>query len=107
MRDRNLKYTTLDLLVIALCRDYERRKRLIRERGISYRTETEFIYLNYKVLNAARDIAGIRDAEIFIHEIGNKTGYLNTRLSYYSESVYKKYKRAIIENIARALHLCD
>ena len=98
---------TLDNLVIALCLDYERRKNAIASKLTSYRTDTEYRYLNYKIFSAACEIAGERDAEIFINDIGKRVGYANTECVALSEVTYKRYKNLIKENIAKKLHLTD
>lgn len=98
---------TLDNLVIALCLDYERRKNAIAEKLSSYRTDTEYRYLNYNIFSAAAEIAGERDAEIFIKDIGCRVGYAKSECVTLSEVTYKKYKNLIKDNIAKKLHLKD
>ena len=103
---RNIK-DTLDVLVCALCLDYGRRQRAIEERMVTKRTDTEFRYYNFKIFDAAAEIVGERDADVYINEIGRKIGYAKTSLEYVSEATYKKYKQLIKENIAKKLHLRD
>ncbi len=67
----------------------------------------EYRYYNFKIFEAAAEIAGDTDAERFIFEIGRRTGYASTALDNMSEVTYKKKKRAVIENIAKRLHLAD
>ena len=99
--------TSVDAVVTALCLDYERRRSIIHEKSATKRTDTEFRYLNFKIYNAVSEISGERDAELFIKEIGDKTGYAKTQLDKLSEATYKHYKMLIKENIAKKLHLVD
>lgn len=102
-----MKESTLDTLVIALCLDYERRKKVIEEHSATRRVDTEFRYLNFKIYDAAAEIAGDDDAEEFIFEIGSRLGYAKSELWHLSEGTYKDYKRTIKDNIAKKLHLTD
>ena len=106
MARRNVE-SSLDVLVRALCLDYSRRERAIAERSVSHRTDTEFRYYNFKIYDAAAEIAGPELAEVYIDEIGKRTGYANSKLEFESEATYKNMKKKIKENIARKLHLCD
>lgn len=99
--------STLDALVIALCLDYGRRQKAIEERSAARRTETEFRYLNFKIFDAVAEVVGERFAEIYIYEIGRKTGYAKTEIDCVSEVTYKNYKRMARDNIAKKLHLTD
>lgn len=103
----DMREETLDFLVTALCLDYERRQRAITEHSVSKRVDTEFRYYNFKIFDAAAEIAGERDAPVYIREIGNKIGYAKSDMYRLSEVTYKKYKKLIKENIARKLHLTD
>ncbi len=108
MRNRNIrKKSSLDLLVTALCGDFARREKAIREGLASRRTLTEFRYLNFKILEAVKEVAGERYAMLYIKEIGENIGYANTRSDGLSETLYKTLKKEIKENIAKKLHLQD
>ena len=113
MRDKkigkeDLGYTeTLDMLVVALCYDFERREKAIAERSCKTRTEMEYRYINYRILDAAEEIVSERYARIFIDEIGNRVGYAYSMVDCMSELFYKARKRDIKLNIARHLHLLD
>lgn len=96
---------TLDRLVTALCLDYSRRQKIIEERSASKRTDTELRYYNFLIYDAAAEVVGERDAEIYINEIGRNIGYAKSTASYTAESVYKGYKQYVKENIAKKLHL--
>lgn len=98
---------SLDLVVTALCADYERRSSAIRERTVSHRTEMEYRYLNFKVYNAAAEIVGEIYAPEMIKEIGLRRGYAKSSLEHYSEKTYKVKKAQIKMNIAKKLHLID
>ncbi len=106
MRTRNLKNETLDNLIIALCLDYSRRKKLIEEGMVGKRCLVEFRYLNIKIYDAVAEIVGDGLAEIYIEELGKNVGYAKSRvMDELSEATYKKYKLLIKENIAKKLHL--
>lgn len=98
---------TLDALVVALCRDYVRREVAISNRAVSKRTDTEYRYLNFRIFEAAAEIVGERLAYAYICEIGGMVGYAKSEIDCMSEGTYKTYKRLIIENIAKRLHLSD
>ena len=98
---------SLDFLIVALCADYERRKGVIENRSAERRVDTEFRYLNFRIFDAAAEIAGEEDAEGFIQDIGERIGYAKSELWHLSEGTYKDYKRCIKDNIAKKLHLID
>ena len=102
-----MRESTLDTLVIALCLDYQRRKSAIEGRSVGRRVDTEFRYLNFRIFDAAAEIAGEEDAEGFIQDIGERIGYAKSELWHLSEGTYKDYKRCIKDNIAKKLHLID
>ena len=96
---------TLDELIVALCRDYQRRKKIIEERSAPRRVDTELRYLNFLSYDAAVGEVGEELAEIFIEEIGYKIGYAKSRVEDMSEVTYKKFKQKVKAAIAKALHL--
>jgi hypothetical protein len=96
---------TLDVLVKALCRDYQRREGIIRSAVAERRVDNELRYLNYKIFTAVSEIVGEAHAPIYIEEIGNSVGYAKSKLYSYSEGLYKHYKWLVKKNIARHLHL--
>ena len=98
---------SLDMLVVALCFDYSRRQKAIEERSATKRVDTEFRYFNFKMFDAAAEIVGDRDADIYIREIGERIGYAKSQMWQVSEVTYKNYKKLIKENIAKKLHLTD
>lgn len=98
---------TLDALVIALCADYRRRRSAIERGEASRRTDMEYRYLNFKMLDAAMEIAGTRYGEIYINEIGGRIGYARSQVDHLSEVGYKLEKQQIKQSIARKLHLVD
>lgn len=97
---------TLDALVVAFCRDYFERERVIGEGACSRRTRMEYEYVNGRILDAAREIVG-SDGEIYIREIGEKCGYANSVIVSVSEPKYKQTKKEVKLNIAKKLHLID
>ena len=106
MRNREIE-SALDCLVIAMCRDYARRALAIEEKSVSKRTDTEYRYLNFMILEAATEIVGRELANTYINEIGNKTGYAKSAVDGISEVHYKNTKALVRDNIARKLHLSD
>ncbi len=103
---RAVRKDSLTELITALCNDYIRRKEAIRQSRFSHRVTVEYKYINFKILDAAREIAGDA-AEVYIREIGNNIGYANTAMEEISETAYKLKKQEIKMNIARKLHLTD
>ncbi len=100
-------YPGLDMAVIGLCADYGRRKRALERGGLGFRVEMEYRYYNNKILDAATEIAGERDGEVFIHDIGYRVGYAASELYYLSEAAYKTKKQEVKVGIARKLHLME
>ena len=98
---------SLDNLVSALCRDYERRRRALSAPGISFRTAAELRYINFKIHDAVAEIVGEEDAELYIREIGEHIGYAYSDVPDICERTYKTRKRAALTNIAKKLHLTD
>ncbi len=96
--------SSLDRLIVALCADYERRARLIREGGIPLRMLSELSYLNMKILEGAEEEA-CYDGMVFISEIGARVGYVNSELDFMSESTYKRRKAEVKQSIAKKLYL--
>ncbi len=107
MRSGTLKggTSTLDTLVYALCDDYARRERIIKEGTAARRTLLEMEYLNFKIYEAAAEIAGEELAGLYINEIGSKTGYAKSKDDTLSEVTYKLRKKMIKENISKSLYL--
>lgn len=94
---------SLDALVVALCRDFERRER----ESASRRVEMEYKYLNTRMLEAACDIAGAEHGRRMIEEIGERIGYAKSEIAEPSEASYKRLKLATKIAIARRLYLMD
>lgn len=105
MYDEILMPLGLDKIIIALCADYLRRSIVISDRTAPYNVIMEYRFLNYRMMNAAIEIAGSRDAALFIYDIGNNIGYAESELFSLSEKVYKERKKEVKENIARRLSL--
>lgn len=99
--------STLDNVIVALCRDYERRETAIREGSYKRRTLMEYRYLNARIFDAAAEYVGERDALLLIKEIGEKIGYAKSRFYRISEGNYKLKKSEVKRAIALNLHLTD
>ena len=98
---------TLDALVVALCRDYERRAVAVASERVTPRTGMEYKYLNYRIFEGAAEIVGERYAALYINEIGRKIGYASSAHDAVCERVYKEEKQEVKINVARKLHLLD
>ena len=97
----------VEFAVMALCADYPRRAEVIESRNATYPILMEYRFLNYRMLGAAVEIAGTRDALLFIKEIGSGVGYAASELWSLSEAIYKDRKREVKRNIARRLRLYE
>ncbi len=95
----------LERVVVALCADYFRRAEVIRDRDAPYNVIMEYRFLNCRIMNAAIEAAGPRDAEGFINDIGMDIGYAKSSLWTLSERAYKQRKREVKLGIARRLSL--
>lgn len=95
----------LDAVVIALCADFSRRAEAIALGNLPYNVIMEYRFLNYRIMNAAVEIAGSRDAKLFIKDIGGNIGYADSELWILSERAYKRRKKEVKDNIARRLSL--
>ena len=93
-------------LIEALCADFERRERVVKNRMASYRVIMTYRFLNYRMLEAAVEVAGTRDALMFIKEIGDGTGYAKS-VTTLSEVTYKQRKHNVKLAIERKLSLRD
>lgn len=96
----------LDILIVAFCRSYYARAQAIKTGKYKKRTLMEYEYINLRLEDAAREIAG-DDFEKYINEIGMNIGYANSDVDYVSEMEYKRTKREVKLNIAKKLHLLD
>lgn len=96
---------SMDALASALCADYFRREREIKEGDAPLRVRMEYEYLNRRIYTAARELCdGEDDAIGYIEEIGAKRGYAKSRFTV-SEKTYKIKKREVKLNILRRLYL--
>lgn len=105
MYDELLIPDGIEAIVISLCADYSRRAEVIVGRNAPYNVIMEYRFLNYRIMNAAVEMAGTRDALSFINDIGNNIGYSDSELWTLSERVYKLRKREVKYNIAKRLSL--
>ena len=105
MYDAELMPKSLDRLIVCMCADYSRRQSVIENRTAPFTVIMEYRFLNYRMMNAALEVAGNRDALTFINDIGKNVGYAKTSLYYLSELVYKERKEGVKQNIARRLSL--
>ena len=105
MCDEKVMPKGTDALVVALCADYFRRKRLIEHRTASHTVIMECRYLNYRIFDAAASVVGTGYAERFIRDIGECEGYGRGEDIYMSETVYKIRKGEVKRAIAKRLSL--
>lgn len=92
-------------VIVALCRDYMRRKAEIADGSLPRRVLMEYSYINKRIFEGAGEIVGGPLSEVFIEDIGKRVGYASSSVGTMSESTYKRYKAAAVKNIARKLHL--
>ena len=107
MSDKEKIRKDIDLVAVALCADYERRKRFIDNRLGERRVRMEYAYINSKIFDAASEIVGQNEALIYIEEIGRRIGYAHSALEYVSETTYKINKAQIKENILKKIYYID
>lgn len=105
MYDENMMPKGLNKLIVSMCADYSRRQNVIENRTAPFNVIMEYRFLNYRIMNAALEVAGSRDALIFINDIGKNIGYAKSDICSLSESVYKERKEGVKQNIARRLSL--
>ncbi len=105
MHDEPVMCKSLDDLIKAMCADFGRRALVIEQRTAPFNVIMEYRFMNYRILEAAIEVSGSRDAEEYIKDIGLGTGYAKSALNVLSEHVYKKRKREVKRNIARRLSL--
>jgi hypothetical protein len=105
MYDEAVMPEGVEEIIKSLCADYTRRALVIECRNAPFNVIMEYRFLNYRMMNAAIEVAGPRDARCFIKDIGEATGYAESDLFLLSESVYKQRKNAVKNNIARRLSL--
>lgn len=101
----SLMEKSLDGLIIALCADFARRQTAIKEKALPKRVLMEYKFLNLRILEGAIEIVGIRDARIFIDDIGAHRGYANSKIEGLSEPIYKRKKAETKLSIAKKLSL--
>ena len=95
----------VDRIIKELCADYARRAGVMQSKSAPFNVIMEYRFLNYRIMNAAIEIAGSRDAVCFIKDIGDERGYATSDLWVLSESEYKTRKIKVKLNIARRLSL--
>ena len=105
MHDEALIPEGVEEIIRVLCADYTRRALVLECKNAPFNVIMEYRFLNYRILNAAIEIAGTRDARVFIKDIGEEIGYAATELWLLSEIEYKTRKAQIKFNIARRLSL--
>lgn len=103
--NNNILPISVNRIVVALCGDYDRRKREIEKNKID--TET---LAYYRRLNAAIDEALYEECEEGIRntmrsDIGNGVGHRRTQLYYMAAGTYKTRKRNSKYRIAKRLNL--
>ena len=101
------KRDTMRALVVALCRDYLRRREAILRVSVTRRVAMEYKYLNARIFDGARDAVGEQFAMRMILEIGEEVGYAKSDFDFLSEGTYKEMKTRAIRAIAARLHLSD
>ena len=105
MHDEEVMCEGLEKIIKSLCADYTRRALVLECRSAPFNVIMEYRFLNYRIMNAAIEIAGPRDARRFIKDIGEEIGYATTDLWLLSETEYKQRKIQVKNNIAKRLSL--
>ena len=93
------------LVSIALCADFERRQCEIKEKNLQKSVLMEYKFLNLRILEGAIEVVGIKEARLFINDIGNRRGYAKSEIDVISETTYKKKKAEVKLSIAKKLSL--
>lgn len=101
---KSLTRKRIEAVAISLCADYMRRKAFVENRLGERRVRMEYAYINAKLFDAASEIAGPNQAEIYISEIGQMIGYANSKIRNISECTYKINKERIKENVLRKIY---
>ena len=94
---------SLGSLIVALCRDYGRRRGEVGGRTTDRRVTAEYNYLDRRIYDGACEIVGEELGLLFIREIGEAVGYANSAAPF-GESHYKRLKREVKINIAKKPH---
>ena len=105
MSHKALMDKSLDGLIVALCADFERRRISLDEKSLPTKVLMEYKFLNLHILEGVIEIVGVKDARLFINEIGARRGYAKTEIDGMSESIYKQKKAKAKINIAIKLSL--
>ena len=107
MPDGSLMDKSLGALVVAICADFDRRERAIKEKKLPMKVLMEYKYLNLRILEGVMEVVGIENAPTYIREIGERCGYANSKIAEISEYNYKRLKNAAKRAIARKLALIN
>ncbi len=105
--EKNEKILPLQVnrVVVALCGDYDRRKKEIKKQQSDIATLQYYQYLNDTIDKALEEECeeGIRTK--IREDIGNGVGHRRTQLYYMAPGTYKKRKRNCKYRIAKKLRL--
>lgn len=96
---------SFDMLIVALCADFDRRDRALSGGNLERSVEMEYRYYNYKIYQAAAEVVGAPEARMYINDIGARRGYASSSVEAISDTTYKRRKSEVFGNIARTLHL--
>ena len=96
---------TEDALIVSLCADYRRRADALSKGILPHLTEMQYKYLNFKIYEAAAEIVGEGEAELYISEIGERRGYAFSQVEDVSDTTYKDRKKRVKVAIAKKLNL--
>ena len=92
-------------MVVALCGDYDRRKREIQKNSIDSATLQYYRYLNDVIDAALTEECEEAIRSNMREDIGNGVGHRRTQLYYMAAGTYKKRKRNCKYRIAKKLRL--
>ena len=96
---------SVNRVVVAICGDYDRRKREIEKNKIDGETLSHYRQLNDLIDEAITEECEVGIRSTMREDIGNGVGHRRTQLYYISPGTYKTRKRNAKYRIAKKLNL--
>ncbi len=96
---------SVNRVVVAICGDYDRRKREIEKKKIDEQTLSHYRRLNNLIDEAITEECEVGIRNTMREDIGNGVGHRRTQLYYISAGTYKTRKRNTKYRIAKKLNL--
>ncbi len=101
----NILPLSVNRVVVAICGDYDRRKREIEKKKIDEATLSHYQHLNDLIDEAINEECEIGIRNTMRSDIGNGIGHRKTQLYYMAAGTYKTRKRNSKYRIAKKLNL--